>query len=743
MDRAGIALRQESPAPPPQHAMRGQVSRRREKYEDVAGEIDAPVANFDTRAIAELRAHAGAAHRYEHRLVACELTKCVKRGGVHGMSMGQVFAETIARRLMFDKLPVMPGPVRAADVVVGLLTENAPRMLTQAIRLLRSIRWSGGELTQARIVVCGVGPLEAAARSTIETLGAEVRIVTRFHPANPTGNRHQLIAELLTLPQEVLFLLDCDTLVVRDPLPYLDGSVFQGKITPTPTVSDEVFERLFAHFNLVKPARAHITSFSGTPTIPYFNSGVLVVPTALARRLAPVWRRYNEILAEQPDLAAPCERHMLQASLSLALVETGVPYRELPAEMNFQVNFQVNAPHLKPPPGFVETDPVIIHYHQLATDDGFLLPCPYPRAQARIERFHERLRAEGFAPAERQSDPQSSRPLVILGMHRSGTSLVAELINAFGVYAGQPDELPPPDMFNPTGFWEHNEAVRIDQDILAELGGSWCDVAGVDVSLLSDPARAGFLKRIRKVAGSLQQHAPFLLKDPRMSILFGIWREGLTNPICIIVWRDPLAVARSVAHRDGRPFVLSLALWEHYNRTLLRESAGLHRLLVSYDELLADPTAVVDRLHEELASAGVNGLLAVPGEERIRQLVNADFNRSGAGSDADRLLLNGEQTALLDSFRNGAVLDGPVSPASTATLSLLAAFGALETKVKTLERSIDEDKQLLNAVFESRSWRVGNTLSNLLKRLRRRTDVSAEERWAAMGSESKGERTEK
>lgn len=147
-------------------------------------------------------------------------------------------------------------------------------MLTQAIRLVRSIRWFGGEFAAVRVVACGIGPLESGAREALEALGVEIRVVSRFHPANPTGNRHQLIAELLGAPQELLFLLDCDTLVVRDPLPYLTAGAFQATIAPTPTVNDEVFERLFAHFQLPKPPRSYIAPFSGTPTVPYFNAGV-------------------------------------------------------------------------------------------------------------------------------------------------------------------------------------------------------------------------------------------------------------------------------------------------------------------------------------------------------------------------------------------------------------------------------------------------------------------------------------
>ena len=186
----------------------------------------------------------------------------------------------------------MPGRhLQVSQVVVGLLTENTPRMLAQAVRLLRSIRWFGGELAKARVVVYAVGALERETRIALEALGAETRIVSRFHPANPTGNRHQLLASLLDAPEEVLFLLDCDTIVVRDPLPFLCADAFQGKIAPTPTVTDGVFDRLFAHFALEKPPRSYVTGWSGTPIVPYFNAGVLVFPTALARTLAPVWRR--------------------------------------------------------------------------------------------------------------------------------------------------------------------------------------------------------------------------------------------------------------------------------------------------------------------------------------------------------------------------------------------------------------------------------------------------------------------
>jgi hypothetical protein len=620
--------------------------------------------------------------------------------------------------------------LRSADVVVGLLTENTPRMLTQATRLLRSIRWFGGELAHARIVACSVGELESCARKTLEQLGAEIRVVSRFHPANPTANRLQLIAELLDAPERVLFVLDCDTIVVQDPLPLLDADVFQGKIAPTPTVSDDVFERLFAHFQLPMPPRAHITPFDGTPTIPYFNAGVLAIPTALARKLEASWRKYNRILADDPDLVAPCQRHMHQASLALALAEAGTPVRDLPHAMNYQIN----ATHVAAPAGYAGIDPVIIHYHHLGTDDGFLLPTPYPGAQARIDAFHERMRKEGFVPDQRAHNLQPSQPIVVLGMHRSGTSLVTELVAAMGSYAGPPDKLTPPDIFNPNGYWEHIDVGQITRDVLKTFGANWTNVARVAISALSPDQHTDFVARAKEVARSLSGRESFVMKEPRMSLIFPLWAEALENPICVIAWRDPLAVARSLKHRDKRPFLGSLALWEHYNRVLLRDTDGLPRVLVAYDELLADPLRVVRDLHGALTRFGATQLKKLS-EDRIRQSVNADFNRSGKNG-ADESLLDAEQHALLDDLRSGAALEKPVTPTSPRKLELLAEYAAFDRAQNeahhervSLHREVAELDLLLRGVFESRSWRVGRRIIGLFKLLRRKNEPSAEERW--------------
>ena len=596
-------------------------------------------------------------------------------------------------------------------------------MLVQAVRLLRSVRWFGGELTNVRVVVCAVGALEEGARQSLERLGAEIRIVRRFHPNSPTGNRHSLLAELADAPERLLLLLDCDTVVVRDPLPHLRGDVFQGKIAPTPTVTDEVFDRLFLHFGVPKPPREHVTPLTGTPTIPYFNAGVLAIPTALAGTLAPAWREYNEVLADRPELVAPCHRHLHQAALSLAVAATGVPYACLDEAMNLQLN----STHVEAPRSFTEVDPVIIHYHHLATDDGFLLPTPYPGAQARIDAFNARMRAEGFVEEQRPAAVGAvrSRAVVVLGMHRSGTSLTADIVRTLGSYAGSPEELMAPDNFNPGGYWEHVDAVKIDDEILAALSTHWSGlVSSADLARLPEERRAAWTARARKLVDSLKGRESYVLKDPRMSLLFPFWRQVLDDVVCVIAWRDPRSVAQSLLTRDRQPPLLALAAWEHHYRTILRDTEGLPRVLLSYDDVIADPVRAVGELHAELVRLGVRGL-ELPSPERIRQVVNVDFDRSRRDASRYEPLLDEAQRELLDRLRSGAALREPVPPTTPRTLALLDVAG----QYYALRKTVTELDQLLSAVFSSRSWRLGHGATGVLRRLRGQRELSALDRW--------------
>jgi hypothetical protein len=603
-------------------------------------------------------------------------------------------------------------------VAVAFVAENTPKFLGQALRLLQSIRWFGGELANSHVVAGIVEELDPRASRALERYDADIRIVHRFHRANPTANRLQLFAELAKGPEEHFLLLDCDTLVLRDPLPLLRPDAFQAKIEPFPTVTHPVFERLFAHFGLALPPRAYVTGYSGTPTIPYFNAGVLSIPRARAETLEPAWRRFNTELADDPSLAAPYEKHIHQAALALALASTKIPVEAAGAELNYQVN----ATEYPTPRGYAEIDPVILHYHDRVDREGKLRRVPFPKAQEGIDRFHARLAEEdarGMAmPArERRVADGPSKQLAVIGAPRSGSSLIVQLLVAMGAYAGEPGDLTPPDVFHPRGYWELRDALTLDDDILAAM-----DADGrtpVDIGRLRGDARGAFVERARTIARRLDEHGTWLIKEPRMTLVFPIWRAALERPLCLLVWREPTAVARTLEQRDGLPFLVGLALWEEYTRAMLAHTIGLRRLLVSYDDLVRDPVGPA----AELAKAAG---LEMPDADELRALIDASVERD----ENDDRLLNRDQVTLRDALRDRSALEWTTVPAThPETRELLSSFTVETRENAAVRRKTRDLGLLLDAVFSSRSWRIGFAITRLWRKLRPSREETAIQRW--------------
>ncbi|HVT58538.1 MAG TPA: hypothetical protein VHR45_09065 [Thermoanaerobaculia bacterium] len=287
------------------------------------------------------------------------------------------------------KLAGTSSPPPPETIVVGCVAENDPRFLAQARRLTLSLRWFGGSLAGARMLVCVVEGISAQDRRALEEAGAEVRIVGRFDARNGSANKLQFFPEALAAGARGLLLLDCDMVVVRDPLPLLEGGCLQARIADVPSVTHDAFRRLFRHYGLPLPRRRYRTTLSPERTIRYCNSAMVFLPRQLAGEFVPVWREWNARILDALELLGPCAHHCHQASLTLAMAAHPIPFAAAPVALHFPMHMG----HLPPVHALFAADPVILHYHQEIDGRGRLLPSRYPLAQARIDAFNRRLGA--------------------------------------------------------------------------------------------------------------------------------------------------------------------------------------------------------------------------------------------------------------------------------------------------------------------------------------------------------------
>lgn len=276
------------------------------------------------------------------------------------------------------------------SLTVGCVADCTPKYLEQALRLLQSWRWFAGAMSTADFHLCVVDEIDHSYRALYEEYGAKVHIVPRASTRHPPSNK----LRFLELPEagdaDRVVLLDCDTIVVREPTGLIADADFLAKIADHRTTTPEVFDSVFAAFGISLPAADQRCTVRGESTIPYFNGGVLAFSRRSMRALVPQWIRINSCLIEQMELLKECGHFCEQASLSLALAATGTSFQVLGNDMNFPA-------HLREEPlesAFADTDPVIIHYHWLVDERGLLEPSPYPNVNRRIQQFNERLGEE-------------------------------------------------------------------------------------------------------------------------------------------------------------------------------------------------------------------------------------------------------------------------------------------------------------------------------------------------------------
>ena len=196
------------------------------------------------------------------------------------------------------------------------------------------------------------------------------------------------------------------------------------------------------------------------------------------------------------------------------------------------------------------------------------------------------------------------RALVVLGMHRSGTSAAARVFSLLG--AGLPQNLmPPKEGDNPSGFWEPEELVAAHDSLLAELDSRWDDLCPLPSGWFESEAARRAQETIAELLEQEFGHTGlFVLKDPRICRTVPLWTSALrrfgAEPGFVFAFRNPLEVASSLAARDGLSLEWSLLLWLRHALDAELNTRAERRVFLSYQGLLADWSEAADRVARAL-----------------------------------------------------------------------------------------------------------------------------------------------
>src|SRR5215472_12915504 len=197
------------------------------------------------------------------------------------------------------------------------------------------------------------------------------------------------------------------------------------------------------------------------------------------------------------------------------------------------------------------------------------------------------------------------RPIVVvLGMHRSGTSLCSHLLSALGVDMSDDIDVNPS---NARGHWERWEIVEFHNRILSLFNrdylGHFHDFA-LPVAWWADPRVAQIRREIVAFLGARMGDGYFGFKDPRTVRLMPVWHQIFNElklaPKLVLCLRNPAQVARSLYARDSLDPANGEYRWLAYMIDFYRYTSNFECCLVEYEDWFDNPAANIEKLRKFL-----------------------------------------------------------------------------------------------------------------------------------------------
>lgn len=199
---------------------------------------------------------------------------------------------------------------------------------------------------------------------------------------------------------------------------------------------------------------------------------------------------------------------------------------------------------------------------------------------------------------------QEKKVILVLGMHRSGTSMLAGLMAQLGVVMGKRLYAAQKGV-NEKGFWEHEDIVDTHDELLLALNSQWDDLLPLAENWTEKSCIKPFFERLQGfVKRDFSKASVWALKDPRMCRLMPLWEPILKSqnisPLFVCVNRNPFEVVASLQKRDGFTQQKALCLWLTHTLLAEKHSRKYPRIFVNFDELLAQPADVLEKIETGL-----------------------------------------------------------------------------------------------------------------------------------------------
>ncbi|MGD9969666.1 MAG: hypothetical protein AB7S65_04365, partial [Sulfuricurvum sp.] len=216
----------------------------------------------------------------------------------------------------------------------------------------------------------------------------------------------------------------------------------------------------------------------------------------------------------------------------------------------------------------------------------------------------------------------------VLGMHRSGTSALSGILKSLGLECGT--ELMQADQDNPKGYFENMFMYRLNEKILQDSNSSWDD-CNFNIASIDENNKAAYIEEAKSILESEFKYSnKFLLKDPRLCLLFPVWeyacRELGIQIKIVLPYRNPFEIAKSLKKRNKFSIEKSLLLWANYFYSGEYYSRQYERIFIDFDSLVRVTDQQITRISDFLGIAQSN-------QENISEFIESDLKHNNISYD--------------------------------------------------------------------------------------------------------------
>lgn len=292
--------------------------------------------------------------------------------------------------------------------------------------------------------------------------------------------------------------------------------------------------------------------------------------------------------------------------------------------------------------------------------------------------------------------------LLVLGMHRSGTSAAAGVFTKLGGSA--PKNLMTAAPMNAAGFYESEKITAFNEKLMASLGLSWFDLNAMPDDWLNILGEAAIIEGVAILNAEFGDNRLPIMKDPRLCRLLPFWMRVFERtsrtPVIACIHRAPAEVAGSLETWANYSPEYGELLWMRYVLEAEKHSRGARRSFFAYSELICDWSATIERVTSQL---GLDVNISNEGRVRVNAFLSKDLHHISVKSGEPVAQLHNAATVFgnLERLR----LDGENSNYHTifdAQISQLEVV--INTVAPVARRALDRFREIRKAREELNSF---------------------------------------